>query len=224
MKYELPNVGCVFYPQGAAPPWAAVAIADGFGGSGGCDSVQTGEWGPLYASHGIVSIIVDTGSGDQPTARADALLGAIAALKTENTTATSPLFSKLAGRFGTSGFSAGGCGSADAAQTDNTLLSTVQIMPWGSPATGVSVATLIVCGATDGEAPCSAYGTPAYAAVDSKAPKMRVTVMSGHDGQPSAANGQIGAYALAFQKLFLEGDERWRPLVVAAMSDETTIR
>jgi hypothetical protein len=53
---------------------------------------------------------------------------------------------------------------------------------------------------------------------------MRVTVASDNNGQPSAAMGASGGYALAFQKLFLEGDERWRPLLVMAKSDETTIK
>lgn len=223
MQYAVEGLGCVFYPTDAPPPYAAVAIADGFGGSGGCDSVQTQEWGPLYASHGIVSMIIETGTGDQASARGAALIEAIAAFKAEHEKSDSPLFGKLAGRYGTSGFSTGGGGSAVATQTDATLLSSVAIMPWGSESAG-SVPTLIVCGESDGVAPCSAYGTKAYAAVGGMAPKMRVTVASGHNGQPSAAMGATGAHALAFQKLFLEGDERWRPLLVAAMSDESTIK
>jgi hypothetical protein len=53
---------------------------------------------------------------------------------------------------------------------------------------------------------------------------MRVTVMSGHAGQPTAGGGNSGKYGLAFQKVFLEGDERWRSLLVAVDSDETNIK
>jgi hypothetical protein len=223
MQYPIAGSGCVFYPSDAPPPYAAVAIADGFGGGGGCDSVQTDEWGPLYASHGIVAMIIETGTGDQANARGEALISAVATLKAEHEKADSPLFGKLAGRYGTSGFSTGGGGSTFAAQLDATLLSSVAIMPWGPSEAAGKVPTLIVCGDSDGVAPCSAYGSAAYESVDSMTPKMRVTVASAHNGQPSAASGQTGGYVLAFQKLFLEGDERWRPLLVAAAADETTI-
>jgi hypothetical protein len=224
MRFEVPGVGCVFYPTDAPPPYAAVAIADGFGGSGGCDSVQTEEWGPLYASHGIVAMLIETGTGDQANARGEALINAVAAFKAENEKSESPLFGKLAGRYGTSGFSTGGGGTTFAAHSDMSLLSSVAIMPWGPTKEAGSVPTLVVCGDQDGVAPCSAYGNAAYMSVDSAAPKMRVTVSSEHNGEPSAASGATGAYALAFQKLFLEGDQRWRPLLVSAKSDETTIK
>ena len=223
-QFEIAGLGCVFYPSDAPPPYAAVALADGFGGSGGCDSVQIGEWGPLYASHGIVAMIIDTGTGDQASLRGEELTAGITALKAENDKSESPLFGKLAGRYGTSGFSMGGGGSAYAAQADKTLLSSVAIMPWNTDAAAVggSVPTLIVCGDNDAVAPCSAYGTKAY--TKAEGPKMRATISSDYNGQPSAAMGASGGYALAFQKLFLEGDERWRPLLVMAKSDETTIK
>ena len=115
-SYEIFGVGCVYYPTDAEPPLAAVTIADGFVGSGGCGLTQTNEWGPLYASWGIVAMIVDTGAGDQPPTRGDALTGGIATFKMENTKMDSPLFGKLSGRYGTSGFSMGGGGTTYAAR------------------------------------------------------------------------------------------------------------
>jgi hypothetical protein len=224
MQYALMGSGCVYYPTDAAPPFAAVAIADGFGGSGGCGSVQTSQWGPLYASHGIVAMIIDSGSGDQPNARGEALIAGIEAFKAEHDRSDSPLFAKLAGRYGTSGFSMGGGGSTYAAQTDSSLLSSIAIMPWGPADMGSTVPTLIICGSSDGVAPCTSHGTPAYASIAPSVPKMRVTVSGGHNGQPGVGAASAGAYALVFQKVFLEGDERWRPLLVAAESEETTIQ
>ena len=52
---------------------------------------------------------------------------------------------------------------------------------------------------------------------------MRVQVSGGHNGQPTAGGSNSGEFGLAFQKVFLEGDERWRPLLVAADSEETNI-
>jgi hypothetical protein len=222
--YTVAGVGCVFYPTDAEAPLAAVAVADGFLGAGGCSSFQTGEWGPLYASWGIVAMIVDTGSSDQPAQRADALANGIDAFKKENTTMASPLFGKLAGRYGTSGFSMGGGGTTIAAAADPMLLSDVALMPWGPTDTGITVPTLIVCGSSDGTAPCAQHGTPAYKGIPDTVPKMRIQINSGHAGQPSSGMGVSGQVGLAFQKVFLEGDERWRPLLVAADNEDSNIK
>jgi hypothetical protein len=223
-SYSIARVGCVYYPTDAEPPFSAVAISDGFLGSGGCGSFQTGQWGPLDASHGIVAMIVNTGSADQPSARGRALSAGSAAFKEENEDSGSRLFGKLAGRYGTSGFSMGGGGTTYAAQGDSTLLTNVAIMPWGPVSRGVTVPSLVICGSSDGTAPCSSHGTPFYRSVADSVPKMRIVVSSGHSGQPSAGRGVSGEVGLAFQKLFLDGDERWRPLLVAADSEDTTIR
>ena len=222
-SFTIAGVGCVYYPTDAEPPFAAVTVSDGFLGSGGCGSFQTGQWGPFYASHGIVAMIVTTGSSDQPATRARALADGIAAFKEENADSGSPLFEKLAGRYGTSGFSMGGGGTTYASRDDDTLLTSVAIMPWGPVTSGVTVPTLIICGSSDGTAPCSSHGTPAYNGIADSVPKMRVQISSGHAGQPTSGGGKSGEYGLAFQKVFLEGDERWRPLLVAADSEETNI-
>jgi len=223
-SYTVAGTGCVYYPTDAEPPFAAVSISDGFLGSGGCGSFQTGQWGPLYASWGIVAMIVNTGSSDQPNARGRALLKGISAFKTENTKAGSPLNGKLAGRYGTSGFSMGGGGTTFASSEDKTLLSSVAIMPWGPVRGSVSVPTLIICGSSDGTAACGSHGTPFYRGVANTTPKMRVQVTSGHAGQPSAGSGRSGQYGLAFTKVFLEGDTRWKSLLVAAPSEETNLK
>jgi hypothetical protein len=224
-SYTISGVGCVHYPTDAEPPFAAVAISDGFLGSGGCSSFQTGQWGPLYASWGIVAMIVNTGSSDQPATRGRALSEGIAAFKEENGDSGSPLFEKLAGRYGTSGFSMGGGGTTYAARDDDTLLTSVAIMPWGpTSGSGVTVPHLVICGASDGTASCTSHGTPFYRSVAESVPKMRVTVSGGHNGQPSAGGGESGEFGLAFQKVFLEGDERWRPLLIAGDADDSTIQ
>src|SRR5687768_16117595 len=111
-NFTVAGTGCVFYPTDAEPPFAAVAVSDGFVGTGGCNSIQTGQWAPLYASWGIVAMIIDTGGSDQPNVRGQKLLKGIAAFKSENTKSGSPLFGKMSGRYGTSGFSMGGGGTS----------------------------------------------------------------------------------------------------------------
>ena len=222
-SYDLQGIGCVYYPTDAEPPFAAVAISDGFGGSGGCGRTQTDGWGPFYASYGIVAMIVETGSGDQPGQRGNALLEGIAGFKAENEKSDSPLFGKLAGRYGTSGFSMGGGGTTYAAQEDSSLRSSVGLMAWGPVRSGIMVPSLFICGASDGIASCGSHSEGAYAGISGDTPKAIITVSGSHVGQPSAGGGDSGATALAFQKYFLDGDERWKPILLMADFDDTTI-
>jgi hypothetical protein len=224
MSYTVAGVGCIFYPTDAEAPFAAVAVSDGFTGTGGCGSFQTGQWGPLYASWGIVAMIINTGSGDQPNVRGMKLTKGIATFKSENEKSGSPLMGKLSGRYGTSGFSMGGGGTTYSSAADKTLRSSVAMMPWGPVRTGVEVPTLIICGSSDGTAPCGSHGNPAYAGIADTVPKMRIQIQSGHAGQPSSGGGESGRVGLAFQKVFLEGDTRWRPLLVGAKSEATNIK
>lgn len=224
-SYSLAGVGCIYHPTDAEPPFSAVAIADGFGGAGGCGAfAQTSGWGPFYASHGIVTMIVETLGGDQPMTRGMKLLGGIAGLKDENDNPMSAIYGQLAGRYGTSGFSMGGGGTTYAASDDPTLLSSVAIMAWTPTGLGVTVPTLFTCGSSDGLAGCATHGGPAYDEMPPETSKMMVTVTSGHNGQPSAGSNMQGAWGLAFQKLFLDGDERWRAVLLSGSYDDTNIQ
>jgi hypothetical protein len=225
-SYSLSGTGCIYYPTDAEPPFAAVAISDGYLGSGGCGRTQTSGWGPLLASWGIVTMIIETTGQDQPPARGTKLTEGIEGFKAENENSSSPLFGKLGGRYGASGFSMGGGGSTYAAADDPTLRSAVGIMLYGRDRSGgasTTVPTLVICGASDRTAGCGSHGTPHYGALPESTPKMRVEVSGGHVGQPTAGGGRSGEYGLAFHKVFLEGDERWRPLLVGADAEESNI-
>ncbi|MET0389757.1 MAG: hypothetical protein ABW321_27540 [Polyangiales bacterium] len=213
------SAGCIFYPMDAEPPFAAVAISDGFGGSGGCGFSQTGDWGPLYASWGIVAMIIHTTGGDQPQQRGTKLSAAIEAYKMENTKADSPLMGKLSGRYGTSGFSMGGGGTTFSAEADPTLKTNVSIMAWTPTRGELTVPSLFIFGSSDGLA--GTMGMASYSNVSDSTPKMAVTVSSGHSGQPGAGGGGSGKAGLAFQKVYLEGDERWLPVLLMVDATES---
>ncbi len=223
MSYSI-SAGLVFYPVNAEPPFAAVALADGLGGSGG-RSGQTAGWGPFYASHGIVAIITTTGSGDQPQVRGMKLGGAIAALKAENTKSGGPLFGKLAGRYGTSGYSMGGGGTTHASAADPTLKTSVGLAAWQPTGRNVKVPTLFLCGASDSTAPCS-MSSSAYGQIAEPTPKMWSRLSASHIGfgSPTIDGGKAGQYALAFQKVFLEGDTRWRSVLLGVPNQGTNIK
>jgi pimeloyl-ACP methyl ester carboxylesterase len=207
------TLGTIFYPTDAEPPFSAIAICPGFLNSG----PEMEPWGPFYASHGFVLIATDTLGSDFPDIRAGKLLAAVDELKAENEDSSSPLFGKLAGRFGTSGYSMGGGGTTIASTTDATLKTSVGLAAWAPVGNGVTVPTLFLCGQSDGTAPCS-QSEGAYASVPNTTPKMLVAIPgASHFAwfSPDAAGmGRSGAYALAFQKVFLNGDERWREVLV----------
>jgi hypothetical protein len=220
-SFNLSGVGCVFYPTDGKPPYAAVAVSDGAGGTGGCNSTQTGGWSRFYASHGIVVINVIVPSSGVPE-RGVRLLGGIRALKAENEKSSSPLFNKLAGRYGVTGFSMGGGGTTHAASDDPTLKSAVGLMSH-RPVSDVTVPTLFTCGSSDNDilGGCGAHGRPAYDRFPAATPRAIVTVNAGHAGNPTAGGGNQGAYALAFQKVFLDGDERWLTLLKSIRFDDS---
>lgn len=207
--------GTVVYPTDAEPPFAAVALCGGFTNTG----PEMADWGPFYASYGIVTIITSTLGTDTPDIRATKLLAAIAALKMENTKSGSALSGKLSERYGTSGYSMGGGGTTLASADMAMLKTSVGLAAWGGNGAGVAVPTLLLCGASDTTAPCS-MTQGVYTGIAEPTPKMMISIQGATHfswfGPTGAGNGVSGEYALAFQKVFLEGDERWKPLLLAA--------
>lgn len=208
-------LGKVFYPTDAEPPFAAVAIVPGFTNTG----PEMEPWGPFYASHGIVLVALDTIGSDAPAVRATKLLAGIDALEAENADAGSPLFGNLSGRYGTSGYSMGGGGTTIASGTEPTLMTSVGLAAWGPSTSGVQVPTLLLCGTSDTTAPCSTSQS-AYTGLPQSTPKMMISIGGASHfnwfSPTAAGGGTSGKYALAFQKVYLEGDERWKPLLLTA--------
>lgn len=211
--------GTIHYPTNAEPPFAGVALCGGFTNTG----PEMNSWGPFYASYGIVTIITTTLGTDDPSIRATKLLAAVESLKQENTKSGSPLFGKMSSRYGTSGYSMGGGGTTIATTRDSSLRTSIGLAAWGPTGTGVTVPTLLLCGSSDTVAPCS-MSSGVYPSMSG--PKMLVSISGATHfswfGPTSAGNGTSGETALAFQKVFLEGDERWKPLLLSSRGTVTT--
>jgi pimeloyl-ACP methyl ester carboxylesterase len=209
--------GTVVYPTDAEPPLAAISICPGFLNTG----PEMAAWGPFYASWGIVTVLTNTGAADIPDIRAGLLLDAIEELKKMNTTMSSPLFGKLSGRYGTSGYSMGGGGTTIAAAGTPTLNSSVGLAAWGGNGASNKVPELLLCGDADTVAPCD-MSQGVYASIPDSTPKMLVSIpgVTHFDwfGPADAGMGTSGKYALAFQKVFLEGDTRWKSLLMTKPS------
>jgi hypothetical protein len=217
--YELAS-GTVYYPMDAEPPFAAIAICPGFLNSG----PEMAAWGPFYASHGFVLVTVWTIGSDIPEIRAIKLVAAVDELKAENDKSGSPLMGKLAGRYGTSGYSMGGGGTTIATTTEPSLMTSIGLAAWGPVGSGVTTPTLFLCGESDGVAPC--FGSQdAYNRIPEETPKMIYSIPGATHfswfGPDDAGRGASGARALAFQKVFLNGDERWREHLIGPASTGT---
>ncbi|MET0384515.1 MAG: hypothetical protein ABW321_01085 [Polyangiales bacterium] len=211
-QYEI-STGTVYYPSDAEPPLAALALCGGFLNTG----PEMAPWGPLYASHGIVVVVTTTTGADVPDIRATKLLASIEELKQENTKSGGPLSGKLSGRYGTSGYSMGGGGTTIASATDASLKTSIGLAPWGGEGSQVRVPTLVLCGDADTVAPCD-MAQYVYGGIAEPTPKMIINIAGATHFNwfdPNAAGGGTsGMYALAFQKVFLEGDQRWRKLLI----------
>jgi dienelactone hydrolase len=207
------TTGTIVYPTDAEPPFAAVAICPGFLNTG----PEMAPWGPFYASYGIVTAVTNTGAADLPDQRGKLLLAAIEELKKMNADSKSPLFGKLSGRYGTSGYSMGGGGTTIIAQTNATLKTSVGLAPWGGSGSGTMVPELLFCGDADTVAPCN-MAQSVYTSIPAGTPKMMITVPGATHfnwfSPTDAGGGESGKYGLAFQKVYLEGDVRWKSLLL----------
>jgi pimeloyl-ACP methyl ester carboxylesterase len=213
--------GNIFYPTDAEPPFASLAMI------AVVTSVtpELAAWGQFYASHGIVMLLVLGTSSDQPSAHATKLLEALKQLEAENSRADSPLRGKLSDRFGVAGYSIAAGGTTLASSSAPKLRSSMTLGVWGGNGSGIQVPTLLLCGENDPVAPCS-MSESVYSAIPEATPKMMVSIAGVNHfswfGPKDAGGGISGEVALAFQKVFLEGDERYRPLLLQSRGTVTT--
>lgn len=176
------------------------------------------NWGPFYASHGIVTIIIGTNNiFDFPVARAYALLDALETIRYENTRATSPLEGALnLAQLAVSGHSMGG-GAQRAAVLDSSIAGVVALCPFlintnlnhGSP-------VLIFSGQNDPTAPPSTQADIHYNSTPEETDKLLFEVENGYHSvanSPTGGNGVIGKVALSWIKLYVEKNDCYCPLL-----------
>jgi dienelactone hydrolase len=205
----------IYYPTNGTGPYASIAMVPGF--TALPSSIE--EWGPFYASHGIVTIIIGTNSlVDLPEARANALLDALETIKQENTRSASPLEGALnTNQLAVSGMSMGGGGAQRAAVLDNSISAVVALCPYlNSPVLNHDVPLLIFSGEEDLVAPPSEHANVHYNSTPNSTDKLLFEVANGNHfvaNSPSGSEGVIGQVALSWLKLQLEEKECYCPLL-----------
>lgn len=205
----------IYYPTDADPPFAMVAVVPGFTAF----QSSIAGWGPFLASHGIVTMTIDTiTTSDPPAQRSDELMGALKSLTGENTREGSPLKGKLAtDRQAVSGWSMGGGGTLIAASKNPSLKAAVSFAAWGPSGGGMNkVPALMFEGTVDPLA--AGMSEPYYDQVPDSTPKMLFEVNgAGHDvaNNPRNSMNMIGLYGLSWFKVYLEGDMRYKQFLLA---------
>jgi dienelactone hydrolase len=199
----------IYYPTNATPPFASIAIVPGFVSAP--SSVQ--DWGPFYASHGIVTIIIGTNSlFDFPEARANGLLDALETIRQENTRVASPLVGALnLNQLAVSGWSMGGGGAQRAAVLDNSIAGVVALCPYlTNPQLNHQSPVLIFSGENDPTAPPAQHADIHYNVTPNTTDKVLFEVENGNHSvanTPTGAGGAVGRIAIAWLKLYVEQND-----------------
>lgn len=199
----------IYYPINASPPFASIAIIPGF--ISYPSSIQ--EWGPFYASHGIVTIIIGTNSiYDYPESRAIALLDALETIKQENSRIFSPLNKALnLNQLAVSGWSMGGGGAQRAAVLDDTIAGVIALCPWlPNPEIDHQSPLLIFSGQNDTVAPPEQHADIHYNKTPNTTNKVLFEIANGDHSvanTPNGGGGNVGKIALSWLKLYVEGND-----------------
>jgi predicted dienelactone hydrolase len=188
------------------------------------DSVA--PWGPFLASNGIVVMTIDTNTTlDSVAIRQGALMDALASLKGEQTRAGSPLEGKLhMSRFGLGGWSMGGGGTWLNVNEHPELKTAMTLAGHNATAGGalglgnITVPTLMLAGDADTAILGLGMSQPVYDVIPEATPKIlyECAGASHFDIAPQTCGGLFGLYGLSWQKVFLEGDTRYRQFLTGA--------
>lgn len=234
--YQLPGTpggATVYYPTNAAAPFSGIVFCPPYTGT----QSMFAAWGPFFASHGIVLVTMDTSSilisVDQ---RADEQAEVLDILKAENARQASPLYNKLdTERVGAMGWSMGGGATWINSAEYPGLMTAMSLAGHNLTALNPNAdgdntkcPTIIFKGALD-----TTYlggllqSEGVYYAIPDPLPKVFYEVgTAGHFdwGSPTAANDHVAELALAFQKTFLDGDDRWEEFIEEPLFDLSTYR
>jgi len=206
----------VYYPTGdAKPPFGCVSVVPGFTAY----QSSISDWGPFLASHGIVTMTIDTNTtSDQPAVRADGLMDSLMSCLAENDRMGSPLMGKLSkDHIGVSGWSMGGGGTLIAAAANPNLKAGVSFAAWG-PSGGANNKVPVLMFEATADALAAGMSDSFYSGTPETTPKYLFEVQgSSHNVANSPRNheGIIGLYGLSWWKVFMEGDERYKQFLLA---------
>lgn len=205
----------IYYPLNSAGLLGGVAIAPGFTER----QRHINWWGSRLATHGYAVIVLDTNDPrDRPEVRAQALMAAVSTLRAEGERQNSPLFGRVdASRMAVMGHSMGGGGALLAANAySDELSAAIPFTSWQPDGnfSDVRVPTLVIAGEADEIAPVAEHAWPHYLSIPAGTPKAFVELEDGDhfvaNNSASSLHSLMGRYGIAWLKLHMDGDERYR--------------
>jgi hypothetical protein len=204
----------IYYPTPfEATPFAAVAGITGFAAA----QSAIADWGPGLASHGFITILVDPNTTSaQPAQRAIALLAGLETLRAENTRSGSPLQGHVrTTHMGVFGWSMGGGGALRAAVSSSQLKAVIGLGTWDDPPMqpGLSVPVLLLGADPAMDTIAGTRPGSLYDSFPLSTPRLLFLSSQGNTSltaTPKNLNGEIGRYAVAWLRVFLDGDLRYR--------------
>jgi len=224
---DVPEFGdaTIYYPADTVGPIAGVAISPGYTE----DQGHISWWGPRLASHGYAVIVLDTNERrDMPDVRASALIAGVNVLRSEGTREGSPLVGRIDPvKMAVMGHSMGGGGALLVAnEHGDQILASIPFTPWEPESTfgAVHTPTLILAGELDRVAEVDEHAWRHFASIPDATPKVYLEVAGGDhfiaDTDRGTDLATMGRYTLAWLKLYVDGDERYREFLFGERSPE----
>tara|TARA_B110000977_G_C11072783_1_gene490152 strand:- start:1162 stop:2394 length:1233 start_codon:yes stop_codon:yes gene_type:complete len=214
--------GCtIYYPNSVNEKHTSIIIVPGYISY----ESSISEWGPFFASHGIVTMTIGTNSiFDYPETRASALLDGLISLEEENTRPNSPLNGKLnTSQIALGGWSMGGGGAQIAATLNPSIKAIVALCPWLDPLfltnsqLNHNVPVLFLSGQLDLIAAPAYHANEHYELTPDSTPKLLFEISgAGHNvaNGPSGGNGEVGIMALSWLQEYLIGNNCFCPILL----------
>ena len=208
----------IYYPLSTTMPVGGVAIAPGYTET----QRHINWWGPRLASHGYAVLVLDTNDRrERPDVRADALIAAVRILKSENHRDGSPLRGRIDdGKMAIMGHSMGGGGTLIAAhEHSDEIQAAIPFTPWQPDGVfdGITVPTLVMAGSADRVADAADHAWPHFLSIPESTTKVYMEIDGGSHYIADSSRGPdlatIGRYGIAWLKLYLDGDERYRGFI-----------
>ncbi len=217
---DVPEFGAatIYYPLAAPGPVGGVAIAPGFTE----EQRHISWWGPRLASHGYAVLVLDTNDRrERPDARANALIAGVALLRAESRRQGSPIFGRVdAAKMAIMGHSMGGGGALLAAnEHSDEIRAAIPFTPWEpeSDLAGITAPTLVLAGAADRVAEVEEHAWRHFNLISESTPKVYLEIAGGDHYIADTTRGTdlatVGRYALAWLKLYVDRDERYRGFI-----------
>jgi hypothetical protein len=204
--------GTIYYPSSSGS-YGGIVASPGYTAS----SSSLSWYGNRLASHGFVTLVIDTNSRfDQPNSRGTQLLAAADWLAASSPSAVR---SRLdATRMGVSGHSMGGGGSLAASNSRPSFRASVPLTPWHTTKTWSSntVPQLIVGAQNDSTASNSSHSIPFYNGLPNTTPKMFVSLRGEGHFAPNSTNADISRVAVSWMKRWVDGDTAYNTYLCGA--------